>query len=166
MITRNFDFAEFEQSGTARRHGIKNTIPEQYRANIVALVTEVLQPVRDKLGFPITVTSGYRCPELNAVVNGVARSQHIVGQAADLQCFEGGKFSVARTRALFAALAEMDVDQLLYERSGKSVWVHVSFVSAERNRHIIRDNYVVRGGKKGGFPTGGTEAMQQSAKIG
>ena len=116
--------------------------------NVVAianLVTNVLQPVRDKLGFPMTITSGYRSPALNRLVGGESTSQHLKGEAADIQCFTKKEFDVKKTRALFAALAEMDVDQLLYERDSKgSIWVHVSYVSPAKNRHIIRDNYFAK----------------------
>ena len=53
-------------------------------ANIVALVENVLDPAREKFGKPIIVHSGYRCPQHNAAVGGVANSQHLRGEAADI----------------------------------------------------------------------------------
>ena len=55
-----------------------------YPENIEALVSNVLDPARERLGMPIVVNSGYRCPKHNAEVGGVPRSQHMVGEAADV----------------------------------------------------------------------------------
>lgn len=58
----------------------------QTLANIKALVEEVLDPAREKLGKPIVVNSGYRCPKHNLAVGGVKNSQHMAGEAADICC--------------------------------------------------------------------------------
>jgi len=58
----------------------------QTLANIKALVDEVLDPAREKLGKPIVVNSGYRCPKHNLAVGGVKNSQHMAGEAADICC--------------------------------------------------------------------------------
>jgi uncharacterized protein YcbK (DUF882 family) len=49
----------------------------------LSLVTG-LQQLRDALGKPITITSGYRCPRHNALVGGEPHSKHVLGQAADI----------------------------------------------------------------------------------
>ena len=59
-------------------------LPPLARANVRALVSEVLDPVREKLGKAIVVNSGYRCPRHNAAVGGVRNSQHLRGEAADI----------------------------------------------------------------------------------
>ena len=59
-------------------------MPAEARQNIEALVTNVLDPLRDEYGKPIYVNSGYRCEKHNEAVGGVPRSQHLVGQAADI----------------------------------------------------------------------------------
>lgn len=79
-----FSFQEFERSDTAYKHGIDNTAPESARKNIAALVDKVLDPLREAWGKPITVTSGYRCSEVNRLVGGVATSTHMQGMAADI----------------------------------------------------------------------------------
>ena len=60
-------------------------LPPFARENIEALVRNVLDPVREKLGKPIQVNSGYRCKNHNEAVGGVKGSQHLVGEAADLR---------------------------------------------------------------------------------
>ena len=59
-------------------------MPPEARQNIEALVANVLDPLREAYGKPIYVNSGYRCEKHNAAVGGVPRSQHLVGQAADI----------------------------------------------------------------------------------
>ena len=86
-ISENFSYREFEKSSTAEKEGIINIIHTvQVRDSIKALVDEVLQPLRTAWERPLVINSGYRCPELNAAVGGVATSQHVKGEAADLAC--------------------------------------------------------------------------------
>ena len=84
MISKNFRYSEFEHSDTANKYGIDNSIQDDNAKNAIKkLVLNVLQPLRDKYGKPININSGYRCPELNKKVGGVATSQHCKGEAAD-----------------------------------------------------------------------------------
>lgn len=86
-ISENFSYREFEKSATAEKEGIINIIHTvQVRDSIKALVDEVLQPLRTAWGKPLAINSGYRCPELNKAVGGVATSQHVKGEAADVAC--------------------------------------------------------------------------------
>jgi uncharacterized protein YcbK (DUF882 family) len=61
-------------------------MPDSARANIVALVEQVLDSAREGYGKPVCVNSGYRCARHNAAVGGVANSQHTRGEAADIRC--------------------------------------------------------------------------------
>ena len=84
-ITKDFSYREFEASGTAERRGICNVITTAAVRDAVKELTErVLQPLRDTVGHPLLINSGYRCPELNREVGGVATSQHVLGSAADI----------------------------------------------------------------------------------
>ncbi len=131
-LSAHFTLDEFIHSETASKHGIDNT-PQTHGdvlENLKALCTELLDPLREKLGKPIKITSGYRCPALNKAVGGVANSQHVLGEAADLSV-EG---------LLDADLAKMVVesglpfDQCLLETSGATTWVHVSHRRVGTNR--------------------------------
>ena len=81
---KHFTFQEFERSEKAAELNIDNRIPELAEAHIVELVDILLDPLREAWGGPLTVTSGYRCPELNRAVKGSATSAHMAGWAADL----------------------------------------------------------------------------------
>jgi uncharacterized protein YcbK (DUF882 family) len=73
-ITKNFTLSELVASDTATRLGIDNVPDKKAEANLRLLATTILQPLRDRYGKPIIVTSGYRCTALNKAVGGVASS--------------------------------------------------------------------------------------------
>jgi uncharacterized protein YcbK (DUF882 family) len=84
-ITKDFSYREFERSEVADAKHICNVITSfEVRDSILALTENVLQPLRDAWGKPLTVNSGYRCKALNAAVGGVPTSQHVKGEAADI----------------------------------------------------------------------------------
>lgn len=119
-ISKNFSFHEFEASDTAKEYRITNIITDaKVRDNIQALVDNILQPLRDAVGVPLRISSGYRCHELNAKVGGVPTSQHTEGKAADVWCTVLDPLALAR-----AVLDEgLDFDQMgLY-----AGFLHISF---------------------------------------
>lgn len=132
MITKNyFTIDELCASSTAKRKGIDNTPPPQVVANLTQLRDKVLNPLREQYGAAIWVHSGYRCPELNAAVGGVANSQHIVGEAADIDTY-----SRDNNRKLFEILiAQANFDQIIWEGDGD--WIHVSYKANGYNRGAI-----------------------------
>ena len=79
-----FTIKELCRSPTADRKGIDNRCGSDIEANLTALEDYVLAPLREWYGKPIVVNSGYRCPALNKAVGGATTSQHMSGQAADL----------------------------------------------------------------------------------
>ena len=83
-ITNNFNLEEFLRSDNHPE--IDNQPLPEEKQNIIALVTNVLQPLRTLLNQPMRINSGYRSPDLNRAVGGVASSQHCKGQAADIAC--------------------------------------------------------------------------------
>lgn len=88
-ISRHFSYREFEHSEYADRHDLCNVIRSyRVRDSIKALVDEVLEPLREAWGAPLSISSGYRCPEVNAGVGGVPTSQHVLGEAADVAVTE------------------------------------------------------------------------------
>lgn len=79
-----FTLAEFEVSEWAARRGLSFSVPAWLRGNVVALVAQVLDPLRADLGRPVVVLSGYRPPWLNKAVGGSLRSEHMEARAADI----------------------------------------------------------------------------------
>ena len=137
-ISKNFTLDEMLASATAKAKGIINAPGVDEVCNMCALVHHVLQPLRDAMGEPIKIGSGYRCTRLNQAVGGVSNSQHIKGQAADL-CIDG---DMKRGRRWFNWIRDnCDFDQLIWEHNAKgSYWVHVSFRADGKNRkQVIND---------------------------
>lgn len=101
-------------------------LPPAARANIEALVDNVLDPARQQFGRPVLVNSGYRCPKHNAEVGGVANSQHMKGEAADVSTG-----STTATRELGKIIEQLGkYDQLIYYPT----FVHVSWKRTGGNR--------------------------------
>ena len=80
-----FTISELLHSDTALKHNLWNGAPKEAEENLKALVEDVLDPLREAYGRPIRVTSGYRCPQLNRLIGGSPNSQHMRGEAADIQ---------------------------------------------------------------------------------
>ena len=116
-----FTIEELTRSATATTRGIDNTPTPEIKANLERLVEKVLDPLREKYGKPITVNSGYRCPELNKAVGGSKTSDHVKGFAADLT---GG--SKQENEKIFNIIRDNFAwTQLINERDFS--WVHVSY---------------------------------------
>lgn len=135
-----FTIGELLYSTTAIQNRINNySIDVEQEENLDALIVNILDPAREKLGKPVIVSSGWRSTILNEdpSIRGVKNSQHPKGEAADLQTRD--KADLPR---LFDILKEMDVDQLLYERNSQGKqWIHVSYKRNGKNRHHINNNY-------------------------
>jgi len=75
-LSKNFSKSEFDSRDGAE-------MPVKVLTNIIELVVE-LQKLRDIIGVPITVNSGYRSPEHNKSIGGARNSQHVLGCACDI----------------------------------------------------------------------------------
>lgn len=131
-----FTMRELTASATAVRRGIDNTPNAQVRANLTALVSNVLDPLREAYGKPIVVTSGYRSERLNKAVGGVRNSQHVTGYAADIRSVGD---TVAENRRLFNLIQQLRLpfDQLIDEHGYD--WIHVSHVPGANRRQVIHN---------------------------
>lgn len=127
-VTPSFWLSEFVESATAERLVIDNTPPADVEATLRHVLIPGMQAVRDLLGVPVLVSSGYRCPALNAAVRGAPASQHVTGHACD---FTAPAFGSPRVVAQFLVdrMARLRFDQLILE----GTWVHVSFAPRPRS---------------------------------
>jgi hypothetical protein len=133
-LSNNFSLAEMLESQTARRKGITEQFapPQEVIDNLVQLCTHVLQALRDAVAKPITISSGYRCAKLNRAIGGAAKSQHILGQAADVVA------NWMSNAELFHKIQELNLpfDQLIWEFGTKDepAWVHISYGPRHRRQ--------------------------------
>ena len=136
-MSKYFKESEFTYSTTARKHNIDNTPTEEAKKNINTLM-EFLDGVREAWGSPIIVSSGYRCEELNNKVGGSKNSGHKYGWAGDLIPSNNKK------REFFEFFKEYvkdkSFDELILEKSGKSIWIHFSLYSYQgKQRKKIKE---------------------------
>mgnify|MGYP002633363013 FL=1 len=131
-ISKNFRLQEFVTEADLAKGVDFNTLE-----NIYQLVTQVLQPMRDRVGFPIKVTSAYRDPARNAAIGGVADSQHIYGMAADIQPIPN---TLENYRSMWSAIRLGPYDQLIWENAKydtqRPSHLHVSHVGAPKSKYI------------------------------
>jgi zinc D-Ala-D-Ala carboxypeptidase len=129
MLSPHISYTEFVRSSVATRRGIENIPDAESVANAVVLCSNVLEPVRALFGRPIHISSGYRCPELNALIGGSSTSQHKKGEAAD---FEVEGMDVPD---VFWAILDSDIpfDQLINEFGE---WIHVSYRANPRREAL------------------------------
>lgn len=144
-LTKNFTLEEMLHSDTAAIKHIKNTTDDtKVIENLRLLCENILQPIRDFVGRPVIVTSGYRSPQVNKLVGGSKTSQHLTGQAADI-LIKG--YSRGDMQQLFRWIQNSDLpfDQLISEgvfpqsqltgHYRNVPWIHISF--GPRNRRQV-----------------------------
>ncbi len=125
----HFTLSELKTSVTADKLGIDNSIPLSILPNIEILINQVLNPIREFMNEPIYVNSGYRCPLLNKAVGGVAGSQHILGQAADITT-KSRKNDLIMERYIEENLT---FDQMIVYKN----FIHISYKPAGNRKQII-----------------------------
>ena len=161
-IGRHFTLQELKHSNTATAEGINNEPGPAAIEALRALCAAVLDPLREALGSSITVNCAYRGPVLNKRVGGVANSQHLTGQAADLQA------SAKSVLDLFKLTLQLGLpyDQVIYEaRSATSKWLHVSH-AVGANRGEIRVAKFGPDGKPQGYPLiSKAEALAMTERV-
>jgi Uncharacterized protein conserved in bacteria len=136
-LTEHFTLEEFTHSTTASRLKINNCVPTDLMSNI-QLTAIKLEFVRKALGQPIIITSGYRCPALNARVGGVSTSAHTKGLAVDFH----SPFGTPKQICQRLIDAGVQFDKLIQEHNQ---WVHIGF-SPTCNRQLVL-TAVKQGGK-------------------
>lgn len=131
-LTSSFNLYDFLASETAQKEGIEN-IPHEAAvcAHLKLVAQHLLEPVHKHFDTRPQITSGYRCPALNARVGGVETSQHLTGQAVDFQLPGTPLREVAAWMQ-----AHLTFDQLLLERSGDEVWIHVSYREGQNRGQV------------------------------
>lgn len=130
-----FSLTELVKSDTARRLGIDNTPSDKIKNNLTLFIDKVLDPIREDWGSPISVSSGYRCPELNKAVGGVNTSGHMYGFCADLQV-KGDLRKFSNFVIEWMKEHHMKFDELLFERSGNVTWLHFCWIGKDGKQRM------------------------------
>lgn len=137
QITDNFTLEEMYNSETARAKKINNVPNLEQQNNLIKLVKDVLQPIRDRYGKAIYVNSGYRCPALNKAVGGVSTSEHLTGNAVDITSTDNKALWNIITDMIKSG--EISVGQCIWEKGTKAPkWIHLSNPSSRHKNEIFK----------------------------
>ena len=134
MISKHISMKEATRSATALRLGLNNTPTEEHLDNMKLLASKIFEPLRSWVGGPIRINSFYRGPELNKAIGGSTRSQHMIGQAVDIDDTYGYKTNAEMFNYI---RGNLDFDQMIWEFGDNKNpdWVHVSYVNPGENRN-------------------------------
>ena len=137
QLSNNFSLKELTASQTAVRKGIDNTPGPEHQENLKSLCAPILQPVRDHFNRVVSVSSGYRSPELCTAIGSKITSQHAKGQAADFEIFGVSNKSLADYID-----SELHYDQLILEywkeSDPNSGWVHCSYTNENNRKQYLK----------------------------
>ena len=158
QLSKHFKLEEFTKSMTATRKGINNTPGAGEIKNLENLCYEILEPLRAKFDKPITITSGYRSPQLSEAIGSKSTSQHCKGMASDIEIF-----GIPNIQTAYWIQANCDFDQLILEfynpDDPAGGWVHVSYNEKGSNRKQV----LTYDGKK--FENGLPEMKWSGGKV-
>ena len=133
-LSKHFSLEELCKSQTAIRLGIDNLAKdENIITNLRTICENILEPIRENYGIPFSPNSAYRSPKLNNAVGSSHKSQHLKGQAVDVEIPSIDNYELAQW-----IRNNLDFDQLIlefYNGEPSSGWAHVSF--ADENRKQI-----------------------------
>ena len=147
MISEHISYKEGVYSMTATRLGIDNVPNDEQLNNMETIAEKVFEPLREWIGGPIKVNSFFRGLKLNTAIGGSSKSQHMKGQAIDID----DTFGLATNAEMYHWIKEnLDFDQLIWEfgDDDNPNWLHVSYVSPEDNRNRCLKAYKEQGRSK------------------
>ena len=147
MISKHISYREGVYSTTATRLGIDNTPNDEQLENMELVAEEVFEPLRAYVGGPIKINSFFRSPKLNTAIGGSSKSQHCKGQAIDID----DTFGRATNAEMYHFIKKhLDFDQMIWEFGDEDNpdWVHVSYVSSDKNRNRCLQAYKEKGKTK------------------
>lgn len=137
QLSKYFTLEEMVASQTAARKGIAN-IPTTEHFENLRHTCQMADAVREFLGHPMRVSSGYRSLKLNTAVGGSKTSAHSRGEAMDFTCHGFGT-----TEDVFEALRDSGIrfDQIIleYPSNPSGSWVHIGFSPEMRQQALVFD---------------------------
>ena len=132
MIELNFTMSELLKSEIAEKYNISNIPDKKSLDNMLTLIIECLQPIRNFIDKPMIISSGYRSPRLNGhpLINGAQNSQHVTGQAVDFTI----KGMTPKQIIEMIKRSGVEYDQVINEHN---IWVHISYNKGKNRKQVL-----------------------------
>ena len=132
-ISKHISYKEGTYSQTALRRGLDNTPNEEQLKCMKEVAENLFEPLREWVGGPIKINSFFRGEPVNTAIGGSKYSQHMKGQAMDLDDTFGHKTNAEMYHYI---KDNLDFDQLIWEFGDDKNpnWIHVSYVTHRENR--------------------------------
>ena len=134
MISKHISYKEGTYSITATRLGLDNDPNDEQLNNMELVAEKVFEPLREWVGGPVKVNSFFRGSKLNKAIGGAKKSQHMKGQAMDID----DNYGNTTNAEMYHWIKEnLDFDQLIWEfgDDDNPNWLHISYVSKDDNRN-------------------------------
>jgi len=143
-LSENFTLDELTKSQEAIRLGIPNEPNDEHITNLILLCKNILQPIRNYFKIPVSISSGYRSPELCEAIGSSRTSQHARGEAADFELF-----GIHNKEVSDWIVQNLDYDQCILEfwnpNDPNSGWVHCSYNDLRNRKQYLKADKI--GGK-------------------
>ena len=132
-ISKHISWHEGTYSRTGERRGLDNTPNEEQIKCMKEVAENLFEPLREWVGGPIKINSFFRGEPVNTAIGGSKYSQHMKGQAIDID----DTFSYKTNAEMYHYIKDnLDFDQLIWEfgTDKNPNWLHISWVSHRPNR--------------------------------
>lgn len=137
-ISKYVSYAEATKSNTALKNGIDNTPNSTQLSNMKKVAVNVFDKVREHFGVPIGVSSFFRCLALNKKIGGASKSDHMDGEAIDI---DADMYGGVTNKQIFDYIKDnLEFDKLIWEFGSdeEPAWVHVSYVEGNNRKMVMR----------------------------
>ena len=133
MISKHISYHEGTYSRTGERRDLDNTPNEDQLKCMKEVAENLFEPLREWVGGPIKINSFFRGEPVNTANGGSTRSQHMKGQAIDIDDTFGHK---TNAEMYYYIKDNLDFDQMIWEFGDDENpnWLHISWVSHRPNR--------------------------------
>lgn len=145
IISTNITYKEGTKSNEAIRLGLSNDPNPEQLANMKLVAEKIFQPLREHFNVSIGISSFFRSPEVNQAIGGAKASQHMTGQAIDIDAdifdskLKDG--TILTNKMIFDYIVKnLDYDTIIWEFGDESnpAWVHVSYVKGNNRKRKLR----------------------------
>lgn len=151
ILSKHVTIEEFERSETAIKYGIPNKMGFTEKDAAILLCEKVFEPIRDHIKRPINISSGFRSLRVNSRIGGAVSSQHVKGEAMDVDLHDKELFDWIIENVVF--------DQMIAEFpiNGKASWFHISYKKGRNRKQALIA--IKKNGKTSYLPYEGNENL-------